>query len=99
MNLSNLDFKNQNEMIIGRNAIREALLAGREIDSILLAKGTRDGAINSILKKAKERRIPVKETENKKLDLLCGNARHQGIIAMVAAHEYSSNRKIRYICL
>lgn len=81
---------NQEEMIIGRNAIREALLAGREIDSILLAKGTRDGALNSILKKAKERRIPVKETENKKLDLLCGNARHQGILAMVAAHEYST---------
>ena len=88
--MSNWDFKNQNEMIMGRNAIREAMLAGREVDSILLAKGTRNGAINSILKKAKELRIPVKETDNKKLDLLCGNARHQGIIAMVAAHEYST---------
>lgn len=82
--------KNQNEMLIGRNAIREALLAGREIDSILIAKGTRNGAINSVLKKAKELRVPVKETDNKKLDLLCGQASHQGIIAMVAAHEYST---------
>ncbi len=82
--------KNQEEILIGRNAIREALLAGREIDSILTASRTRNAAINSILRKAKELRVPVKETDNKKLDLLCGKANHQGIIAMTAAHEYST---------
>lgn len=82
--------KNQEEMLIGRNAVREALRSGREIDSILVAAGSRRGALNDILKKAKELKIPVKESDSKRLDLLCENASHQGIIAMVAAHEYST---------
>lgn len=82
--------KNQEEMLFGRNAVREALRSGREIDSVLVAAGSRRGALNDILKKAKELKIPVKESDSKRLDLLCENASHQGIIAMVAAHEYST---------
>ena len=35
--MENYSSKNQEEMLIGRNAIREALRSGREIDSILIA--------------------------------------------------------------
>lgn len=79
----------KNEIIIGRNPIKEALISGRSIDSILIAKGDRSGAINNIIKKAKELKIPIKETDSKKLDYLCNGNRHQGIIAMVAAHQYA----------
>ena len=79
----------KNEIIIGRNPIKEALISGRSIDSILIAKGDRSGAINNIIKKAKELKIPIKETDSKKLDYLYNGNRHQGIIAMVAAHQYA----------
>ena len=82
--------RNQEKMLIGRNAIKEALLAGREIDCLLIANSTRNGTLSSIKKKAKELKVPIKETDSKKLDLLCGNASHQGVIATMAAQEYST---------
>ncbi len=97
--MENYSSKNQEEMLIGRNAIREALRSGRKIDSILIATGSRRGSLNDILKKAKELKIPVKEADNKRLDFLCGKASHQGIIAMVAAHEYSTVDDILDIAL
>lgn len=87
--LKNKIKRNQDEIIIGRNAVKEAFAAGRTIDSILIAKGDRNGSINNLVKKAKELKIPIKETDNKKLDLLCDGCCHQGIIAIVAAHEYA----------
>lgn len=87
--MDNKNFKKQDEIIIGRNPIKEALISGRNIDSILIAKGDHSGAINNIIKKAKELKIPIKETDSKKLDYLCNQGRHQGIIAMVAAHKYA----------
>lgn len=82
--------KTQNEIIIGRNPIKEALVANRSIDSILISKGAHKSSLVSIIKMAKELKIPIKEVDNKKLDFLCENANHQGIIAMVAAHKYAS---------
>ena len=82
--------KTQNEIIIGRNPIKEALVANRSIDSILISKGAHKSSLGSIIKMAKELKIPIKEVDNKKLDFLCENANHQGIIAMVAAHKYAS---------
>jgi 23S rRNA (guanosine2251-2'-O)-methyltransferase len=43
-----------------------------------------------ILAKAKEKQIPVKEVDSKKLDFLSGGANHQGIIAMAAVKGYST---------
>lgn len=88
--LGNISIKNQNEIIIGRNSVKEALFAERSIDSILVTKGLHNTSLNTIIKKAKELKIPIKETDIKKLNLLCGNANHQGIIAKVAAHKYES---------
>ena len=39
---------------------------------------------------AVEKRIPVIEVERTKLDAMCAGARHQGIVAMAAEHNYSS---------
>lgn len=82
--------KNQNEIIVGRNPVKEALIANRSIDSILISKGARKSSFGSILKMAQELKIPVKEVDNKKLDFICNKANHQGIIAMAAAHAYAS---------
>lgn len=86
---SNL-LKTQSEIIIGRNPIKEALVANRSIDSILISKSAHKSSLGIIIKMAKELKIPIKEVDNKKLDFLCENANHQGIIAMVAAHKYAS---------
>lgn len=89
--MENKNFKklNNDNLIIGRNSVNEAIAAGHVIDSILISKGARNGSINTIIKKAKELKIPIKETDNKKLDSLCGTSTHQGIIAITAAHKYA----------
>ncbi|MBQ6624598.1 MAG: 23S rRNA (guanosine(2251)-2'-O)-methyltransferase RlmB [Clostridia bacterium] len=88
------DFKEQSslqpDIIIGRNAVLQALDSGRTIDSLFVAKGEKNGSIFVILKKCKEKGIVVKEVDRKKLDLMCGEMNHQNVIAKCAAHEYST---------
>ena len=75
-------------IIAGRNAVAEALRSGRAVDSIYVQKGNRHGSINSILAKARDRNITIKEVDSRKLDRMTGNANHQGICAQAASAEY-----------
>ncbi len=79
-----------NDIIIGRNAVLEALTSGRAVDSVLVAKGDRSGSIGKLLTECRKRDVTVKDVDVKKLDYLCGHSNHQGIIAYAAAHEYAS---------
>lgn len=82
--------RDQHELIIGRNAVQEALRAGRAIDSLLVAKGERLGAVAALAAKARQMGIVIKETDSRRLDALCGGGAHQGVAAMAAAHEYAT---------
>ncbi len=77
-------------LVIGRNAVRELLKSGRDIDKILVQRGEREGSIVVLVAEAIERHIPVIETEKAKLDKLSGFATHQGIVAMAAEKAYCS---------
>lgn len=78
------------DIVIGRNAVKEALKAGRPADSLLIQRGELSGSIRPIIAECKDKGIPVKEVDEKKLDFMCGHAHHQGVIMIVAAHEYST---------
>lgn len=78
------------DLIIGRNAVNEALKSGRAIDKIMISRGERGGSINKIIALCRDKGIVVKEVDPKKLDFLCGNGNHQGITASCAAHAYAS---------
>lgn len=80
----------RDDLIIGRNAAKEALKSGRAIDSVLVARGEKTGALPPIIAECRERGIPVKEVDPKKLDFMCGHGNHQGIIMTAAAHEYAT---------
>ena len=80
----------RDELIIGRNPVMEALKAGRNIDTIFVSKGERQGSIGKIIATARDAGVLIKETDPKKLGFMCGNANHQGVIAKVAAHEYAT---------
>ncbi|MBR4727805.1 MAG: 23S rRNA (guanosine(2251)-2'-O)-methyltransferase RlmB [Clostridia bacterium] len=81
--------ESRQELIIGRNAVAEALRSGRAIDTLLVAKGERSGSIGKLIAQAREREIVVKEIDRRKLDLTCGGENHQGIAARAAAHTYA----------
>ena len=88
--MKDLKQNQKDDVIVGRNPVSEAIRSSRTIDRILVSKGGKTGAIVGILAKAKEKQIPIKEVDSKKLDFLAGNENHQGIIAMAAVKEYSS---------
>ncbi|MBQ7383709.1 MAG: 23S rRNA (guanosine(2251)-2'-O)-methyltransferase RlmB [Clostridia bacterium] len=77
-------------VVIGRNAVRELLKSGRDIDKIFVARGEREGSIVVIVAEAVEKKIPVVEVDKIKLDKMSGFTPHQGVVAMAAEKEYCS---------
>ena len=79
-----------NESILaGRNAVFEAIKAGRSIEKIYVQKGASGGSLPAILRMAQKMRIQVQQTDREKLDEM-SSENHQGIIAVVSAAEYAS---------
>jgi len=76
----------QTEYLEGRNAVLEALRAGRPVDKLLLATGTKN--MGHILAAAREAGVPVQECDRRKLDGISKTGAHQGIIVLCAAAEY-----------
>jgi 23S rRNA (guanosine2251-2'-O)-methyltransferase len=77
-------------LVFGRNAVKELLASGRDVDKIITARGDRDGSISMLVSQAIERKIPVIEADRRKLDDMCAGGNHQGIVAMAAMHDYVS---------
>ena len=77
-------------VVIGRNAVRELLMGGRDVDKLYITSGEREGSINQLLGIAAERGIPITECDRSRLDTMAKGARHQGIIAIAAERNYSS---------
>lgn len=88
--MKNEKFEKGKDIIAGRNPVTEALKSGRAIERLLISKGEMSGAVKVIVAMAKERNIPIKEADPKKLDFMCGSANHQGVIAVAAVKEYVS---------
>ena len=78
------------DIIAGRNAVTEALKAGRAIDSLYVQRGERPGGLQALIAKAKEAGAAIKEADPKKLEHLCGGANHQGVVAVAAVKEYAT---------
>jgi 23S rRNA (guanosine2251-2'-O)-methyltransferase len=75
------------ETIWGRNAVWEALRAGRPVNKILIARGTH-GKAREIMERAREARVPVQLVDRAVLDSLAGGAGHQGIFAYLSPKGY-----------
>jgi len=78
------------DLIEGRNAVAEALRAGRAIDKLFVARGDTDRTIARLAAKARERGVVVTECDRRKLDAMSVTHAHQGVIAQAAVREYSS---------
>ena len=80
----------QNEIIEGRNAVIEALRAGRAIDKLYINKGEVDKTLGHIASKARDQGVVVVECDRRKLDFMSQTHAHQGVIAVCAVREYCS---------
>lgn len=87
--MDNKNNQQENQLIIGRNAVSEALRSERAIDTLLVAKGERNGSIGRIIATCREKGAVIKKVDKRKLDFLCGGGNHQGVAAYAASHEYA----------
>lgn len=71
-------------VIIGRNAVIEALKADREIEKILIS-GTGEGSIKKIVAMASDKKIPIHYSDRNALDRAANGGNHQGVVASVSA--------------
>jgi 23S rRNA (guanosine2251-2'-O)-methyltransferase len=76
------------EWIVGKNPVIEALRSGRTINKIWIAEGVNKNQMGPVFSLAKEQGVIITTANRKKLDQLSGTDNHQGVIASVAAYDY-----------
>jgi 23S rRNA (guanosine2251-2'-O)-methyltransferase len=74
-------------IVIGKNPVKEILRAGREVEKILISVDD-ERSVGDILKLARERKIIVQRTDKRQLDRLAENGIHQGVVAMTAPYAF-----------
>lgn len=82
------------DIVIGRNAVIEALKSQKTIETLYIANTKLEGSINKIISMAKEKRIVIKEVDRRKLDMMCDGEIHQGVIAKITPFRYCEVRDI-----
>lgn len=82
------------EQIEGRNAVLEAFRSGRCVDKLFILDGCQDGPVRTIAREARKKDTIINYVSKERLDQLSETRAHQGVIAQVAAYEYSTVEKI-----
>jgi len=83
------------ETIYGKQAIREALRAGRRVRRLLVAAGAQEtGVLREVLELATARGVPVQTVDRAQLDKLTDH--HQGVAAEVDAYVYAEFADLLY---
>ena len=76
--------------IEGRNAVLEALRAGKPIEKLYVLDGCPDGPVRTIIREAKKGDTIINYVKKERLDQLSETGHHQGVIAMAASYEYAT---------
>ena len=77
-------------VIFGRNAVKELLSSGRDIEKVYILSGDLEGSVNQLIGIASERKLPIHEVDRQKLDTICCGGNHQGIVAIASERNYST---------
>ena len=91
------DYSMEEDRISGRNAVLEALKAHTTINKILITKEKEDGSLGQIIAIARENNLIIQEVDREALDKISGTRAHQGVMAYLAARDYSTVEDILQI--
>jgi len=78
------------EQIEGRNAVLEAFRSGKCVDKLFVLDRCQDGPVRTIIREARKKDTIINFVQKERLDQLSETGAHQGVIAQVAAYEYST---------
>lgn len=73
------------ERLSGIHAVHEALLAGRPLQTLLVARGRHGERLEEIVRLARRQGVPIRFEDRVQLDRAAGTRDHQGVAAVVAA--------------
>lgn len=80
----------EQNVVYGVNAVIEALRAGkRQVETIVVLQSARPDRLRTVLDLAREKGVPVQRVPRLDLDHKLGEARHQGVMARIAAAHYA----------
>ena len=77
-------------MLAGIHPVREALLAGRPLERVTIAKGAAGPRLQELIDLCRQRGIPLRFESRQQLDRDAAGVPHQGVIAFGAAAEYAT---------
>jgi len=80
-------------LVIGRNAVIQALQEGPQLDRIYLATGSQGQAINEIKKLAQQQAVPVNYVPEAKLNGF-NISGHEGVVAQIAKVQYQDLQQV-----
>lgn len=78
------------EQIEGRNAVLEAFRSGKCVDKLFILDGCQDGPVRTIAREARKTDTIINYVSKERLNQLSETHAHQGVIAQVAAYDYST---------
>jgi 23S rRNA (guanosine2251-2'-O)-methyltransferase len=81
-------------VLAGIHPVREALLAGRAFDRVLIARGAGGVRLQEIIDLARQRSLTLRFEPREALDRMSNSAAHQGVVAVGAAHHYSGLEQV-----
>src|ERR1700688_1582344 len=73
------------EKLTGIHAVREALAAGRPLQTVIVGRGRHGDRLDEIVRLAKSAGVSVRFEDRMQLDRAAGTRGHQGVVALVAA--------------
>jgi 23S rRNA (guanosine2251-2'-O)-methyltransferase len=83
----------KNSLIIGKNAVIEAILSGKQLDRIYLQNNIHGRQVEEIRSLAQQRNIPINQVPVEKLNGF-NISDHEGIVAQIARVQYQDLQEI-----
>lgn len=78
----------KNQLIFGRHPVVDAIRAGKDIDKVMLQKGTTGNVEKELRKLCKQHNIPLQYTPKERIARYAKGKNHQGVIAFLALIPY-----------
>jgi len=73
------------EKLTGIHAVREAIAAGRSLQTLIIARGRHGERLEEIVRLAKSKGVPVRFEDRLQVDRAAGMREHQGVVALLSA--------------
>lgn len=84
------EFSEEEEFVIGRHPVKEALISNRQINKLFVQDGISGRPVDEIISLAKKNKIVVSFVPKTKLDTLSDNQNHQGVVLSTSPIAYAT---------